>query len=254
MLLFSEKRKKEMTDFKRALELIKNAKKVAILTGAGISAESGVPTFRGRGGLWQKHRADELATPEAFRKDPVLVWKFYDYRRQLISKVKPNKAHKILAEWENSFENTEIVTQNIDGLHQKAGSRKMIELHGNLWEAICLKENKVFEFKENPIKTFPPKCPDCGGLIRPNVVWFGESLSQEILERAFDLFESADVAIVIGTSSIVYPAAYLPQITKKQGGHIIEVNIEETALTPFTDLFFKGKASDVLSQVNSYLF
>ncbi len=253
MLLFSGKRRKRMSDFERAAELIKSAKKIAVLTGAGISAESGVPTFRGRGGLWQKYRAEELATPEAFQKDPVLVWKFYDYRRRLISKVEPNKAHRILAEWENSLGNIEIVTQNIDGLHQRAGSKKVVELHGNIWQAICLKENRVFKFKENPIKEFPPKCSECGGLIRPDVVWFGEALDPLILEKAFNLFESADVAIVIGTSSIVYPAAYLPQITKKNGGSTIEINIEETALTPLADFFFKGKASDILSQINNYL-
>lgn len=242
-----------MSDFETVAELLKKAESIAILTGAGVSAESGVPTFRGRGGLWQKYKAEELATPEAFNRDPVLVWKFYDYRRQLISKVLPNKAHKILAKWEKKFKKIGIVTQNIDGLHQRAGARKVTELHGNIWEAICLAEKTIFRYEENPIKEFPPKCPKCGSLIRPNVVWFGESLNPEILSSAYSLFENSDIAIVIGTSAIVYPAAYLPKLTKNRGGKIIEINIQKTSLTNFADYFFEGKASEVLSEIDKLI-
>ncbi len=242
-----------MNKFKRAVDFLRKAEKIAVLTGAGVSAESGVPTFRGRGGLWKKYRAEELATPEAFERDPILVWKFYDYRRQLISKVNPNKSHEILAKWETLFEKITIVTQNIDGLHQRAGSKNVIELHGNIWEARCIKENKVFRYKENPISEFPPKCPDCGSLIRPNVVWFGESLNQNILNFSFSLFEKSDLALVIGTSSVVYPAAHLPILTKKSGGKIMEINIEETSLTILSDIFLKGKASEILKVIDSLI-
>ncbi len=242
-----------MNNFKKAVEFLKDANSIAVLTGAGISAESGVPTFRGRGGLWRKYRAEELATPEAFKQDPVLVWKFYDYRRQLISKVQPNKAHEILAKWEKGLKNLTIVTQNIDGLHQKSGSKNVIELHGNIWEVRCIKENKIFKYEENPIKEFPPRCPDCGSIIRPNVVWFGESLNPEILSLSFSLFENSDIALVIGTSSVVYPAAHLPLLTKKSGGKIIEINIEETSLTGLSDIFLKGKASEILKEIDSLI-
>ncbi len=242
-----------MNNFKKAVEFLKEANSIAVMTGAGISAESGVPTFRGRGGLWKKYRAEELATPEAFKRDPVLVWKFYDYRRQLISEVHPNKAHEILAKWEKRLKNLTIVTQNIDGLHQKSGSRNVIELHGNIWEVRCIKENKIFKYEENPIKEFPPKCPDCGSIIRPNVVWFGESLNPEILSLSFSLFENSDIALVIGTSSVVYPAAHLPLLTKKSGGKIIEINIEETSLTGLSDIFLKGKASEILKEIDTLI-
>ena len=242
-----------MNNFKKAVDFLRKAENIAVLTGAGVSAESGVPTFRGRGGLWKKFRAEELATPEAFKRDPILVWKFYDYRRQLISRVHPNKAHEILAMWENRFENLTIVTQNIDGLHQRAGSKKVIELHGNIWEAQCIKENKIFKYEENPIKKFPPKCPGCGSLIRPNVVWFGESLDSDILNFSFSLFEKSALALVIGTSSVVYPAAHLPILTKRGGGKIMEINMEETSLTSLSDIFLKGKASEILKEIDSLI-
>ncbi len=248
-----EKRRKRMNEYKISAELIKGARSIGVLTGAGVSAESGVPTFRGTGGLWNKCRAEDLATPEAFKRDPVLVWKFYDYRRQLISKVSPNNAHRILAKWEKELKKVEIVTQNIDGLHQRAGSEKVVELHGNIWQAICLEEKRVFQFTENPIKEFPPKCPFCGGRIRPNVVWFGESLDPNILKKAYSIFEKVELAIVIGTSAIVYPAAYLPQLTKSNGGKIIEINPERTPLSSLTNISFRGKASIILSEINKYL-
>jgi len=232
-------------------KILKNCKSIIVLTGAGVSAESGIPTFRGRGGLWKEYNAQDLATPQAFSRNPELVWKFYDYRRQIIGKADPNHAHITLAEWEKNFPDFHIVTQNIDGLHQRADSKNILEIHGNIWEAKCLKENRIFLFDQNPVKEFPPLCPECKSLIRPNVVWFGENLPQNILNESFNIAERADLAFIIGTSSVVYPAAYIPHITKENGGKLVEINIEETPLTSKADLFFKGKAGEIMQELSN---
>ncbi|NPA41582.1 MAG: NAD-dependent deacylase [Aquificae bacterium] len=222
--------------------------KVVVLTGAGISAESGIPTFRGKDGLWNKYDPTQLATPEAFNKDPKLVWEWYDWRRQLIAKAQPNEGHRILAQMENSIKDFWLITQNVDGLHQRAGSKKVIELHGNIWKVRCLKcREEYFEYKA-PLEEIPPKCKYCGGLLRPGVVWFGESLPTDALEKAFKLSEEADIFLVVGTSAQVYPAAELPFIAKRSGAKLIEVNPEETPVTPYCDVSLRESASTGLKK------
>ena len=163
------------TRFQRAAEILRGAQRIAVLTGAGISAESGVPTFRGEDGLWRQFRAEDLATPEAFARDPRTVWEWYDWRRGIISKVKPNPGHTVLARWEKKLPEFKLITQNVDGLHARAGSTGIVELHGNIWKTRCTKEETVADNLEVPLKQIPPACPACGALLRPHIVWFGES-------------------------------------------------------------------------------
>ncbi len=223
--------------------------KIRVLTGAGISVESGIPTFRGKDGLWNKYDPMELATPEAFRKDPRLVWEWYDWRRQLIARAEPNEGHKVLAEMEKNFPDFWLVTQNVDGLHQRAGSKKVIELHGNIWKVRCMSCGKEDYDYRAPLPEIPPECDSCGGLLRPGVVWFGESLPMDALQKAYELSEDADVFIVVGTSAQVYPAAELPFVAKRNGARLIEVNPEETPITPYADVSIREKASIGLRKV-----
>jgi NAD-dependent deacetylase len=167
-----------------AAEALARARRVVALTGSGISAESGIPTFRGENGLWRRYRAEDLATPEAFARDPVLVWEWYDWRRSLIAPAEPNAGHRVLARWETLFDSFAVITQNVDGLHGKAGSREVVELHGNIWKTRCTREGTVREARETPLPHLPPVCPDCGALARPHIVWFGEALDRSVLERA----------------------------------------------------------------------
>lgn len=226
-------------------DLLQKKSKVVVLTGAGVSAESGMPTFRGKDGWWRNYRAEELATPTAFARDPKLVWEWYDMRRKIIHDCKPNPAHETIAEMEKYFDNFQLITQNVDGLHNRAGNLNIIELHGNLWRVRCLEENRTFMFMEVPLKKLPPTC-ECGALIRPDVVWFGESLPREAIDNAFAAAQDCTVMLVVGTSGIVYPAAALPKVAKQSGATVIEVNLEPTPFTEFVDQSFMGKAGDVL--------
>ncbi len=228
--------------------------RVVILTGAGISAESGIPTFRGKDGLWNKFRPEELATPEAFERDPELVWKWYDWRRELIARVQPNDGHRIIAEMEGKFEDFWLITQNVDGLHQRAGSKKVIELHGSIWKLRCTSCSKEVINMDAPLKMVPPLCESCGSLMRPGVVWFGESLPLDAIEKAMEVSAQADAFLVVGTSAKVYPAAQLPLIAKSEGAKIIEVNPEETDLTPYVDLSVRDKASTGLRRALEVLY
>ena len=223
--------------------------KIRVLTGAGISAESGIPTFRGKDGLWNKYDPMELATPEAFKRDPKLVWEWYDWRRQLIAKAQPNEGHKVLVEMEKNFPDFWLITQNVDGLHQRAGSKKVIELHGNIWKVRCVSCGKEDYDYRAPLPEIPPECDSCGGLLRPGVVWFGESLPMDALQRAYELSEDAEVFIVVGTSAQVYPAAELPFVAKRGGAKLIEVNPEETPVTPHADVSIRESASTGLRKV-----
>jgi NAD-dependent deacetylase len=240
-------------DIKRAAELIRNAKRMAVLTGAGISSESGVPTFRGKDGLWRQFRAEDLATPEAFSRDPKLVWEWYDWRRGLIAKVEPNPAHRTLAKWEKIFPEFVLITQNVDGLHGKAGSKNILELHGNIWKLRCTKEETITERYDSPLKEIPPRCPDCGEMLRPHVVWYGESLDPNILHRAFAAISLCDVMLVIGTSAFVQPAASLPMYAADAGAKIVEINPDPTPLTSSADHSLQGKAGEILSLIDQYL-
>jgi NAD-dependent deacetylase len=229
-------------------ERLAEARRVAVLTGAGVSAESGVPTFRGAGGLWRKYRAEDLATPEAFHRNPKLVWEWYDSRRQLIARCQPNAAHRAIALLEHRAPEFLLITQNVDGLHRLAGNVRLVELHGNLWRVHCLDDGQVTENLEVPLQAIPPRC-GCGGLLRPDVVWFGEALPPEALQAASDFAESCDVFLVVGTSVVVQPAASLPTIARRRGAYVVEVNLEPTPLTSLAHESHHGKAAEILPRL-----
>jgi NAD-dependent deacetylase len=226
-------------------ERLGRARRVAVLTGAGVSAESGVPTFRGADGLWRQYRPEDLATPEAFRRDPALVWEWYDWRRQLVAKCRPNAAHRAIALLEGRSPEFLLITQNVDGLHRLAGSVRVVELHGNLWRVRCTTEGNTTENLDVPLRGIPPRC-ECGGLLRPDVVWFGEALPAEVLHQAFDAAERCDMFLVVGTSAVVQPAASLPMIARRRGAYVVEVNLEPTPVTSFAHESHHGKAGDIL--------
>ncbi len=233
--------------------LLKEAEKVVALTGAGISAESGIPTFRGKEGLWKTYRAEELATPEAFEQNSELVWQWYEWRRGIIASKKPNKGHQTLAKWENVFSSLSVITQNIDGLHKKSGSENILELHGNIWKVRCTQEESITENFDVPLQEIPPVCPECGALLRPHVVWFGESLNMALLQKASLLSSNCDIMFVIGTSSVVQPAASLPLETLNAGAKVVEINPDPTSLTPYTHFSFRGKAGEILPYIDREL-
>jgi NAD-dependent deacetylase len=234
-------------------KILRGRPKIAVLTGAGISAESGIPTFRGADGLWKTFRAEELATPQAFSRDPALVWEWYDWRRSIIASKEPNAGHRTLARWESYFPYFVLITQNVDGLHRRAGSQNLLELHGNIWEVRCTREGTITENHESPLKPIPPLCPACGAMLRPNVVWFGESLPAETLEEAYAASASCDLMFVIGTSAFVQPAASLPLLAAERGVPVVEVNPEPTPLTSRTNIFFQGRAGDILPLIDERL-
>jgi len=224
-----------------AAERLRAARRVLVVTGAGISAESGVPTFRGPGGLWRDFRPEELATPEAFERDPHLVWEWYDWRRQRLVPVRPNAAHEALVRLESAAPEMLIATQNVDGLHGVAGSRRVLELHGSIWTVRCVGCREARDDRRAPLPELPPRCA-CGGLLRPGVVWFGEALPQDVLYESFAAARQAEVVLVIGTSSVVYPAAALPETARAHGAFVIEVNPEATSLTSMADVSLRGTA------------
>ncbi len=219
---------------------------VAVLTGAGISAESGVPTFRGEGGLWRNFRPEQLATPQAFDRDPALVWEWYDWRRGLIGSCVPNAAHETLADMEQTLPDFILITQNVDGLHWLAGSRNVLELHGSIWRVRCVACNKMEQDRRAPLPEIPPRCSACGALLRPDVVWFGESLSSEVLEKAWAAVAGCRLMLVIGTSAVVHPAATLPLVALRNGARLVEVNPNETPLSEHAHENLRGPAAQVL--------
>lgn len=232
----------------KAREWVRSAKSIAVLTGAGISAESGVPTFRGPGGLWRQYRPEDLATPEAFARDPKLVWEWYSWRRSLIADTKPNTGHCALVELEQRAQRFTLVTQNVDGLHDRAGSRTPLKVHGDLWQVRCVtcgteRRDERLEFPE-----LPPRC-ECGGLLRPAVVWFGETLPLDVLDAAERACADADLMLVVGTSAVVWPAAGLVPLAKNNGARVIEVNLEETPFSGSLDCCLRGKAGEVLPEL-----
>jgi NAD-dependent deacetylase len=232
--------------FQAATARLKAATRIMALTGAGVSAESGVPTFRGPEGLWRQFRAEDLATPEAFERDPRLVWEWYASRRERLAPLLPNRAHAALAALEGRVPGFLLATQNVDGLHAAAGSRALVELHGSLWRLRCVGEcGQAREDRRVPLPELPPRCA-CGGLLRPDVVWFGESLDAGAVSRAFGAAESAEVVLVIGTSSLVFPAAALPQAARARGAFVVEVNPEKTPLSALADVSLRGRAAELL--------
>jgi NAD-dependent deacetylase len=226
-------------------ERLQSARSVAVLTGAGISADSGVPTFRGQDGLWRSFRAEDLATPDAFSRDPRLVWEWYDWRRGLLATKDPNPAHHALVELERRYEHFSLVTQNVDGLHEVAGSLNLIELHGNIWKLRCTQCGRVRMNRDVPLALLP-YCAECRGLLRPHIVWFGESLHPEDLSRSEDALRSCELLLIIGTSGLVYPAASFASVARAAGAFVVEINLEPTPTSALVDVSVQGRAKDLL--------
>ena len=241
-----------MSDFKTAIDtaarLLRGARSVVVSTGAGISKESGIPTFRDApNALWENFDPEKLASPEGFLSDPSLVWRWYEDRRRMISTAQPNAGHTAIARLEGYFDRFVVVTQNIDDLHRKAGSKNIIEMHGNIFRFKCFDMGHPVD--ELPLDDrVPPRCR-CGSLIRPDVVWFGELLPEEAVERAYKALENCDVMLVVGTSGVVYPVAGFPGVARRAGARIIEINPEETPITRLADVFLEGTAGEVLPRL-----
>ncbi|CAH1986615.1 unnamed protein product [Acanthoscelides obtectus] len=267
--------KRRISDFEGFQKVLNNAKSIIVLTGAGISSESGIPTFRGEGGWWKTYRSADLATPQAFQSNPALVWEFYNYRRHVALNTHPNNAHKALSEYEKKCKSEghhlAIITQNVDGLHKRAGSENIIELHGNLFKTICTNRKCIFidENYDDPIcKAFKdrwdpnvkddslpvvmkedlPKCKKCNSLVRPYIVWFGENLDHEVLRKSRELVESCDLCLVVGTSSVVYPAAMFAPLVAQRGMPVAEFNITEEPADNSFAFHFPGKCGTTLQK------
>jgi NAD-dependent deacetylase len=237
-----------LTDLDQARDWLTQATSVAVLTGAGISAESGVPTFRGAGGLWKEHKPEELATAEAFGRDPRLVWEWYNWRRELIAKAVPNPGHKALVQLEIRKPRFTLITQNVDGLHDLAGNGKILKLHGDIWRMRCTTCGANFPNRRVPLPKIPPHCA-CGGLARPGVVWFGEPLPDGMMKEAEHAVAAAQVVLVVGTSAVVFPAASLVPFAKQAGAKVIEINTEPTAATKLVDCALQGPAGELLPKL-----
>ena len=272
---------------------IRKAERLTILTGAGVSAASGVPTFRGPGGLWRQYRAEDLATPEAFARDPQLVWEWYAWRREKIAACRPNPAHDVIASWSGSDPihgtthgvrppdtarltgsdpihgathgvrppytgrlKVTVLTQNVDDLHLRAGTRDLVRLHGSIWELSCWKScakgSAPWRDEQVPLVECPPRCPHCGQLARPAVVWFGETLAAEDVDAAVQA-TVCDVFLTVGTSSIVYPAAGLVHQARRHGAFTAEVNLEQTPASDMVDVAIHGGAEQILPAVDALL-
>ena len=229
-----------------AVQKLCGSKRLVVLTGAGVSAESGVPTFRGKDGLWKDHRPEQLATPQAFEKDPELVWDWYHWRRNLVREVSPNPAHYAIAELEKRIPDFALITQNVDGLHLRAGSENVLQIHGELHNARCSECSAIMAlFEQEGLIT----CELCQGQMRPNVVWFGESLDIRLLEQAYVASGRSDFLIVAGTSNVVQPAASLAYAALGNGGYVLEVNLDPTPLTGAASATVLGKAGEVLGEL-----
>jgi NAD-dependent deacetylase len=233
------------------IEALRDARHIFVLTGAGTSAESGVPTFRdAQSGLWEKYDPLDLATPEAFLRDPELVWNWYRWRRELVARAAPNPGHVAIAQLATLVPELTLVTQNVDGLHQRAGSNDVIEFHGNLFADRCFAEGCTVECDtDNPV----PVCPGCGGNIRPGVVWFGEAIPERALGQSFAGAAACDVFLSIGTSSMVYPAAGLADVARKAGAIVAEINPEPTGMAASFNFVIAAKSGTILPQLVRHL-
>ena len=219
--------------------------RIAVLSGAGISAPSGIPTFRGSDdSIWSRYRPEDLATPTAFRRDPELVWRWYDWRRGLIADSAPNAAHQALADLAQLAALT-VITQNVDGYHQQAGSEDVLEFHGSIWTTRCTSCHHEIEDRRVPIP-IPPLCEKCGSLTRPAVVWFGEGIDQQIMNDSARAAHGCDIFLVIGTAGAVYPAAGLVEVAREGGARVLEFNLERSAISHAVDLFVPGSAADTV--------
>jgi NAD-dependent deacetylase len=233
--------------YEKTADLVRKSKSPVVLTGAGFSAECGIPTFRGPGGLWEGNRPEELATPEAFHRDPDKVWRWYAWRRDKVDAAQPHGGHLTLARWEQQIGVLPVITQNVDGMHQRAGSKTVLELHGSIVRARCVADGDVVEDWRR-VDSFPPRC-SCGQLLRPDVVWFGEMLPPGAMEQAGEWIRAADLMIVAGTSGVVAPASLLPDLGRAMGIPIVEVNPQETVLTPSVDIHLQGPAGEALPKL-----
>jgi len=229
------------------IEKLKSARTVVFFSGAGISAESGIPTFRGKDGIWNRFRPEELASFDAFMQNPKLVWEWYNYRKSIVHQSKPNPGHLAIVEMEKYFEKVIVITQNVDNLHRRAGSKIIYELHGNIERNFCVKCKKHYDC-DLDFKDGIPKCK-CGGLIRPDVVWFGEFLPVEQFQLSEKAAKNCDMFFIVGTSAIVYPAASLVQVAKSNGAYLVEVNIEETEASSIVDVSLFDESGKILSQL-----
>ena len=231
------------------ITILKSATSVTVLTGAGVSQESGLRTFRdAQTGFWAQYRPEDLATPEAFERDPKLVWDWYTMRREKIKEVKPNPGHYALVQMDRLFPNFTLITQNVDGLHQQAGSKAVIELHGNIQEVKCSRCREIaLQWDEKTENV--PTCAKCGGLLRPNVIWFGESLPGQALVNAAEAASNCDVFFSIGTSGLVQPAASLAIAAKNSNAIVVQVNLDATPVSPKVDYILVGKSGEILPEI-----
>ncbi len=236
----------------KAAAVLQKVQRVVAFTGAGVSAESGVPTFRGAGGLWEGHPVEQVATPEAFAADPLMVWRFYEQRRINLATKRPNPAHLVLARWQERFPSFLLTTQNVDSLHEDAGSRGVLHLHGSIWRVRCLACGNEREDRTAPFPSLPPRCR-CGGMLRPAVVWFGEALPADVLEASMAACERCEVLLVVGTSAVVYPAAGLVEVASWAGATVIEVNPQPSALASLAQVALRGPAGELLPRLEAAL-
>lgn len=235
------------------VDRLAQAKRVTVLTGAGVSAASGVPTFRGADGLWSNFRVEDLATADAFARDPELVWKWYAWRRELVAACRPNRAHEVLARWSRLYPTFTLITQNVDGLHERAGTANVVRFHGSLWDLQCWNgcadAPPSWRDERVPFPEHPPRCAHCGGIARPGVVWFGEAIDPDVLSASLAALD-CDVFLVVGTSAVVYPAAGLADEARRRGAFTVEINPEKTEATDRFDLSLQGRAEDLLDRLD----
>src|SRR5260221_2573730 len=231
------------------VRILTKARRVAVLTGAGVSQESGLRTFRdAQTGLWVQYKPEDLASPQAFARDPKLIWDWYAWRREAVKGVRPNAGHYALVELENRISEFTLITQNVDGLHRMAGNQNVLELHGNIQRVRC---SECYTFTETwgDDTELVPQCEVCGGLLRPDVVWFGESLPRDQLEAAVEASRTCEIFFSIGTSGVVQPAASLAYAARNRGAVVVEINAEATPLTPKANYFLQGKSGEILPEL-----
>jgi len=234
---------------KEIIDKLKLAKKVAVITGAGVSAESGIPTFRGKGGYWKNYRAEDLATPEAFARNPNLVWEWYNMRREVCAKAEPNPAHKIIAEMETYYPSFFLITQNVDGLHKREGSKKLVQIHGDIFTVRCENCKNIYELWDVPLQKIPPMCKFCNHILRPHIVWFGETYFPGVLEGCYSYLSECDLVWIVGTSGQVATPVYLASHAIQRGAYSIEINPEKSTLSNIVNKWIQGKAGEILPEI-----
>jgi len=231
--------------------------RISVLTGAGVSAASGVPTFRGSGGLWRDYSPEQLATPDAFLRDPRLVWEWYNWRREVVSRCEPNAAHRVLAAWSLRYPGFRLITQNVDGLHERAGTQNVVRFHGSIWDVscwdMCPSSPRRWRDETVPFPVMPPRCPYCGGILRPGVTWFGETIDPGVIEASAAGARNCDVFITAGTSAVVYPAAGLVYEAGESGAFTVEINPDPTSASGTVDLVIRDGAETALPLLEELL-